>query len=76
MTDWPNEPPGWHEPSGEDEFTPWTGGECPVNPSAIVECVFGDGSRGELPASEWTWNSSHSPIIGYRVVSDDRKGLH
>lgn len=56
-------------------FIEWKGGECPVDPDALVECVFGDGSMDVHPAHVWDWNSKRSPIIGYRLTPAGRRAI-
>lgn len=50
----------------------WAGGENPFpgDETTLVECRFPDGSQDVNEACIWDWNSTRSPIIAYRVVTD------
>lgn len=54
-------------------FTPWHGGACPVPPDTFVSVVFSNGyiDIGK-PARWWNWACAVTPIIGYRVVEEQR----
>lgn len=48
----------------------WGGGECPVNPSEMVDVIFGRGGRMSTNIADcWRWNHSgtDSDIIAYRL---------
>lgn len=48
----------------------WGGGECPVNPSEMVDVIFGRGGRVSTNIADcWRWNHSgtDSDIIAYRL---------
>jgi hypothetical protein len=50
-------------------FTPWAGGECPVDTDANVEVIFADGTKGSCAAKHLRWtNAPAFSIIAYRVV--------
>lgn len=50
-------------------FTPWAGGECPVDPDTDVDVIFDDGRRGSCGATHLRWtNAPGFSIIAYRVV--------
>lgn len=48
----------------------WGGGECPVNPSEMVDVIFGHGGRMSTNIADcWRWNhgGTDSDIIAYRL---------
>lgn len=48
----------------------WGGGECPVNPSEMVDVIFGRGGRVSTNIADcWRWNhnGTDSDIIAYRL---------
>lgn len=53
-----------------DGWLPWDGGECPVDPNALVEYKMRGGASSVDNADEIMWNhsGSSSDIIAYRVV--------
>ena len=56
-----------------DGWIPWVGGECPVNPNALVRVRFADFlEEGGCRACQYQWHRSnpHAPsdIVAYRVV--------
>lgn len=53
-----------------DGWIEWGGGECPVNPSEMVDVIFGRGGRVSTNIADcWRWNHSgtDSDIIAYRL---------
>ena len=53
-----------------DDWIEWGGGECPVNPSEMVDVIFGRGGRVSTNIADcWRWNHSgtDSDIIAYRL---------
>lgn len=53
-----------------DGWIEWRGGECPVNPSEMVDVIFGRGGRMSTNIADcWRWNHSgtDSDIIAYRL---------
>lgn len=53
-----------------DGWIEWGGGECPVNPSEMVDVIFGRGGRMSTNIADcWRWNHSgtDSDIIAYRL---------
>lgn len=53
-----------------DGWIDWGGGECPVNPSEMVDVIFGRGGRVSTNIADcWRWNHSwtDSDIIAYRL---------
>ena len=53
-----------------DGWIEWGGGECPVNPSEMVDVIFGHGGRMSTNIADcWRWNHSgtDSDIIAYRL---------
>ena len=53
-----------------DGWIEWGGGECPVNPSEMVDVIFGRGGRVSTNIADcWLWNHSgtDSDIIAYRM---------
>lgn len=60
----------WHElPEG---FTPWFGGDQPVDDNVLVEVVLRYGGKDKRKAPCWRWYhyGDSLDIIGYRVVED------
>lgn len=57
----------------------WNGGECPVHPESVVECVVlcSDGPSeglGATKAKGYTWKNNHdSPIIAFRVIKEQKE---
>lgn len=56
-----------------DGWIEWGGGECPVNPMAIVEVKFTLTPQGEGIANWWDWHHGEGKnnIIAYRVIEND-----
>ena len=60
-----------------DGWIPWVGGECPVNPDALVRVRFADFlEEGGCRACQYQWHRSnpHAPsdIIAYRVAGESK----
>lgn len=49
----------------------WNGGECPVHPEAVVECLLECGHTGEMPAGWWTvWKTE---VVAFRVIKEHKE---
>lgn len=60
-----------------DGWIEWGGGECPVNPSEMVDVIFGRGGRMSTNIADcWRWNHSgtDSDIIAYRLHKPQKAG--
>ena len=60
-----------------DGWIPWVGGECPVNPNALVRVRFADFlEEGGCRACQYQWHRSnpHAPsdIVAYRVAGESK----
>ena len=60
-----------------DGWIPWVGGECPVNPDALVRVRFADFlEEGGCRARQYQWHRSnpHDPsdIVAYRVAGESK----
>ena len=60
-----------------DGWIPWVGGECPVNPDALVRVRFADFlEEGGCRACQYQWHRSnpHAPsdIVAYRVAGESK----
>ena len=60
-----------------DGWIPWVGGECPVNPNALVRVRFADFlEEGGCRACQYQWHRSnpHDPsdIVAYRVAGESK----
>lgn len=57
-------------------FTPWAGGECPVNPGVRVQVVFRNGEIYKFSESplelEWAESGYDADIIAYRVIGSEQ----
>jgi hypothetical protein len=56
-----------------DGWIEWGGGECPINPMAIVEVKFTLTPQGEGIANWWDWHhgEGENNILAYRVIEND-----
>lgn len=52
------------EPLLEDDFIPWSGGECPVPKGTIVHVKYRDGEESIVTALLWTIESNYRLISG------------
>ncbi|MGB3415736.1 MAG: hypothetical protein WBA36_03610 [Mesorhizobium sp.] len=53
---------------------PWTGGECPVDPEALVILRYRDGIVSKIRIAgylRWQHADLVDDILAYRIVSDD-----
>lgn len=49
----------------------WNGGECPVHPESVVECLLECGHSGEMPAGWWTaWKTE---VAAFRVIQEHKE---
>jgi len=49
----------------------WGGGECPVHPESVVECLLECGHTGEMPAGWWTvWKTE---VAAFRVIKEHKE---
>lgn len=49
----------------------WDGGECPVHPETVVECLLECGHSGEMPAGWWTvWKTE---VAAFRVIKEHKE---
>lgn len=58
------------------EWFGWNGGECPVHPETVVECVCLEGeytSHTDGDAGEWNWDDEICPIIAFRVIKEHKE---
>ncbi len=55
-------------------FTPWAGGECPVDKGARVQVLLRDGDQSVFYGSALRWScvDSDGDIIAYRVIEEEK----
>jgi hypothetical protein len=66
----------WVDEPTIGQWIGWNGGECPVHPKTVVECVWHDGRKivqNKGPADDYIWDKGKYITIAYRIIREHKE---